>query len=53
MTAHARRFGRQCREHFEHPETARATEPKQDVETVSEPDRAAKAEPKPEVQHGK
>ncbi|GAA1030985.1 MULTISPECIES: hypothetical protein [Amycolatopsis] len=53
MTAHARRFGRQCREHFEHPETARATEPKQDVKTAREPERAAKAEPEPEVQPGK
>ncbi|WP_162834477.1 hypothetical protein [Amycolatopsis circi] len=53
MTAHARRFGRQCREHFEHPETARAAGPEQDVETAPAPDEAAKTEPEPEVQSGK
>ncbi|MGV9297435.1 hypothetical protein [Amycolatopsis sp. NPDC003676] len=51
MTAHARRFGRQCREHFEHPEAARAAEPKHDVETA--PAKDEKAEPEPEVQPGK
>ncbi|WP_158688098.1 MULTISPECIES: hypothetical protein [Actinomycetes] len=51
MTAHARRFGRQCREHFERPETARASEPKPDPETAAAPEPAA--EPEPEVQPGK
>ncbi|MGW7533340.1 hypothetical protein [Amycolatopsis sp. NPDC054798] len=50
MTAHARRFGRQCREHFERPEAACAAEPKRDVETAPAPDQTAKAEQAPEGQ---
>ncbi|MYW89148.1 hypothetical protein G3I59_00515 [Amycolatopsis rubida] len=49
MTAHARRFGRQCREHFERPETASAAEPERDAETVPAP----APEPEPEVRPGK
>ncbi|WP_158684602.1 hypothetical protein [Amycolatopsis orientalis] len=52
MTAHARRFGRHCREHFERPETARAPEPKPDAEAAPEPERAA-AKAEPEVLAGK
>ncbi|MCG3752288.1 MULTISPECIES: hypothetical protein [Amycolatopsis] len=49
MTAHSRRFGRQCREHFERPEPARTAEPKPDAEAVPEPERA----PEPETRPGK
>ncbi|WP_409186272.1 hypothetical protein F9C11_19380 [Amycolatopsis sp. VS8301801F10] len=51
MTAHARRFGRQCREHFERPEPARASEPEPDAASAPAPEPAA--EPEPEVQPGK
>ncbi|GAB3365684.1 hypothetical protein [Amycolatopsis echigonensis] len=55
MTAHARRFGRQCREHFGRPDAARAAEPKPDAEAVPAPEQAAKADQVTEeqVQSGK
>ncbi|WP_406635793.1 hypothetical protein [Amycolatopsis sp. WGS_07] len=50
MTAHARRFGRQCREHFERPEAARAAKPERDAKAVPAPDQAAKTDRVPEGQ---